>query len=51
MNDLPEDTKRMLDELIAEGKSAEEIAFMLRLDVELVEAEIRRVTTTKEQPR
>jgi len=46
-NDLPEDTLRMLRELIAEGKPVEEIAFMMRLSVERVEKEMARVNTTK----
>jgi hypothetical protein len=51
MTDLPEETLRMLRELLAEGKSEDEIAFMLRLDVEVVRDESRRLNTTKEQPR
>jgi hypothetical protein len=48
---LPEDVVRMLRELISVGKSAEEIAFMMRLDIDVVKAEMRRLNTTKEQPR
>lgn len=47
MTDLPEDTLKMLRELIAEGKPADEIAFMMRLSLERVREEMKRVTSTK----
>ena len=46
-DELPEDVVRMLRELIAAEKSAEEIAFMMWLDIDVVRAEMRRVNTTK----
>lgn len=43
---IPENVRVELEKMIAEGLPAEEIAFMLRLDVNVVLAEIERLTTT-----
>lgn len=44
--DIPDHIREQLHRLITEGLTAEEIAFMLRLDVDIIRAEIERVTTT-----
>ena len=46
MTDLPEHIRTQLRELIEEGLPAEQIAFMMRLDREVVESEIMRLNTT-----
>jgi hypothetical protein len=47
MTELPEHIRFQMRRLIAEGKSAEEIAFMMRLDPKVVDSEIERLNTTK----
>ena len=47
MNKLPEHVEAQLHRLIEEELSVEQIAFMMRLDREIVESEIERLNTTK----
>jgi hypothetical protein len=47
MTELPEHIRFQLRRLIEEGKPAEEIAFMMRLDRKVVDSEIERFNTTK----
>lgn len=49
MNDLPPHIAAQLHRLIEEGLPADEIAFMMRLSREFVEAEISRINTTRKQ--
>ena len=44
--EIPDHIREQLHRLITDGLPAEEIAIMLRLDVDIVLAEIERVTTT-----
>ena len=46
MNKLPDHIQAQLRRLIAEGLPAEQIAFMMRLSREIVDAEIRQGTDT-----
>lgn len=46
MNKLPDHIQAQLRRLIAEGLPVEQIAFMMRLSRETVEAEIRQGTDT-----
>jgi hypothetical protein len=47
MTTLPKHILAQLHRLIAEGVPADEIAFMMRLSREVVDAEIERFNTTK----
>lgn len=47
MNELPGHMRVQLEELIKEGLPADQIAFMMRLDVKLVQEEIERANTTR----
>jgi hypothetical protein len=49
MNTLPKHILAELHRLIGEGLPAEQIAFMMRLSREVVDAEIERFNTTKKK--
>ena len=50
MKKLPEHVEAQLHRLIEEGLPADEIAFMMQLSPEVVEAEIQRLNTTNRPP-
>ena len=49
MSELPKHIVDQMRELIREGKSADEIAFMMRVSRVVVEFEIERVNTTEKR--
>jgi hypothetical protein len=50
MTTLPKHILTQLHRLIGEGLPAEQIAFMMQLGQEAVDAEIERFNTTKKKP-
>lgn len=50
MSEIPVETQRQLEELIAEKLPVDQIAFMMRLDPEVVQQEIERYEQAKKRP-